>query len=274
MTTLSAKALRRWLPRRSPIAHKGTNGHVLLVAGSAGMTGAAVLTAWGALRAGAGLATVAADGEVRRVVHETLPEAMAVPRTEMSAYLRRRRITTLAIGPGLGVGRAQKALILRLLKRRLPTVLDADGLNNLTLKELPRMATLIITPHEGELAHLRGESRERIHARRETVARDTARRFGGVCVLKGHHTLIATPATVYKNPTGNAAMATGGMGDVLTGVIAGLLAQGLSPVEAAAAGVYLHGAAGDAVARADRGLLAHEVADAIPLALSRVQRAS
>jgi hydroxyethylthiazole kinase-like uncharacterized protein yjeF len=178
---LSPSVIRRLLPRRAADTHKGDFGHVLVVAGSRGMTGAAVLSALGALRAGAGLVTVASSRDVQSVVHHFLPEAMTIDRVGLQAYCRRRRITTLAIGPGLGVGAAQRALIQRLLKLKLPTVLDADGLNNLSLEALPRAAPfLVITPHEGELAHLRGISRDAVHARRSAIARGTANRFGGV----------------------------------------------------------------------------------------------
>jgi hydroxyethylthiazole kinase-like uncharacterized protein yjeF len=270
-SVLSSSIIRRLLPRRAADTHKGDFGHVLVVAGSRLMPGAAVLASLGALRAGAGLVTVACDRAVQMVVHHFIPEAMAMGRDGLEAFCRKRRITALAIGPGLGVGAAQKALVLRLLKLKLPTVLDADGLNNLSLDALPRPAGfLVITPHEGELAHLQGVARESIHARRAVAARETAQFFGGVCVLKGHRTLIADSRRLFENHTGNAAMAAGGMGDVLTGVIAGLLAQKLNPFDAACAGVYLHGLAGDLSAVADRGLLAHEVANAIPKALAQI----
>jgi NAD(P)H-hydrate epimerase len=253
------------LQKRPDGSHKGDYGHVLVVAGSDGMTGAAYLTALGALRSGAGLVTVASVDKARDVIRFCLPEAMSIGFSEVLPYIRKRRITTLAMGPGLGMGTAQKRLILKCLSLGLPTVLDADGLNNLSLKETKAS---VITPHEGELAHLLKTSREKIHANREKVTRQTAQAIQGICVLKGHHTLVSDGKQLYQNKTGNPAMATGGMGDVLTGVIAGLLAQGLSPFEAASQGVHLHGLAGDLAAKADRGLLAHEVADALPKAIA------
>jgi hydroxyethylthiazole kinase-like uncharacterized protein yjeF len=275
MHLLKPADIRRLLPLRNAVSHKGNFGHVLVVAGSDTMPGAAVLSALGALRAGAGLVTVAASPVVQHVIHAHLPEAMTISREAMVAYSSKRKISTLVIGPGLGRGSRQKNWIRALLKLRLPTVLDADGLNNLTLKTLPQDAShLIITPHEGELAHLRGETRDAIHAERAEKAQATARQFGGVCVLKGHRTVIADARTLYVNPTGNPAMATGGMGDVLTGVIAGLLAQKLLPLAAATAGVYLHGLAGDLAAVSDRGLLARDVAHAIPQSLARLRRPS
>ena len=127
LSALNSSFIRHLLPLRAADTHKGNFGHVLIVAGSRGMTGAAVLSALGALRAGAGLVTVAGDRDVQSVVQHFLPEAMTINRVGLEAYCQRRRITTLAIGPGLGVGAAQKALIQRLLKLKLPTVLDADG---------------------------------------------------------------------------------------------------------------------------------------------------
>jgi len=271
---LSSSVVRSSLPPRPLDAHKGKNGHVLFITGSQGMPGAAVLSALGALRAGAGLVTVATVASAQAVVHGWLPEVMTIDRADIDAYIKRRHITTLAIGPGLGMGAAQKLLIKKLLKKNLPTVLDADGLNNLSLKELPHSAPyLIITPHEGELAHLRKETRDALHRRREKAAQDTARAFNGICVLKGRHTLIASTREMKTNPTGNPAMASGGMGDVLTGIIAGFLAQGVEPFQAACVGVYLHGGAADLSAVSDRGLLAHEVANAIPQALASVRSA-
>ncbi len=256
--------------RRGVDSHKGDFGHVLVIAGSQSMTGAAYLAALGALRVGAGLVTVASVEEVCRVVRVRLPEAMTLDVADIFPYIKKRSINALAIGPGLGVGNAQKRLIQKLLALGLPTVLDADGLNNLTLKQLSRKPHVILTPHEGELSRLLGVSRFVIHSHRKGLAQKTARATSGVCVLKGHRTIIASLRHVQLNQTGNPAMAAGGMGDVLTGVISGLLAQGLAPFEASCLGVYLHGLAGDLAAVSDRGLLASELAMKIPYALKKM----
>ena len=254
------------IPRRPVASHKGNNGHVLVVAGSSNMTGAAYLCALGTLRAGAGLVTVAAPSAVRLIIAKRLPEAMTLAVQDIKDYVRRRTITTLAIGPGLGKGMGQRNLVLGFLRMDLPVVVDADGLNNIHSQDL-KGSSAVITPHPGELARLLGKSVNEIQKDRVKVASETAKRLNLVCVLKGHQTVISDGKRAFLNATGNQAMATGGMGDVLTGVIAGLLAQGLSAFEAACAGVYLHGLAGDMAAVGDRGLLASEVAQTISGAL-------
>jgi hydroxyethylthiazole kinase-like uncharacterized protein yjeF len=242
---------------------------VLIVAGSRGMTGAAYMCALGALKTGVGLVTVALPESSRRLLTGRLPEAMTVALSGIKVYVRRRTITTLAVGPGLGVGTSQKKLVLELIRMRLPMVLDADGLNNVHPKDF-KVRQTVITPHPGELARLLGVSARVIQKDRVHAARSTAKRLGVVCVLKGHRTVISDGRRTCINPTGNPAMATGGMGDVLTGAIATLLAQGLTPFDAACAGVYLHGLAGDLARVSDRGLLATELASHIPHALKKI----
>jgi len=247
------------------------------------MTGAAYLCALGALRVGSGLVTVASSDEARAVIRNRLPEAMSIRFSEVLPYIRKRRIQTLAIGPGLGIGVLQKRLIRKLLALKILTVLDADGINNLSRvggratgdradcgPPLRWHSDVILTPHEGELARLLGVSRETLHRNRKKFAKQMATTFGGVCLLKGHRTLIADATRISENTTGTPAMATGGTGDVLTGVIAGLLSQKLSPFDAARLGAYLHGQAGRLAAQGDRGLLAHEVADAVPRVIQKI----
>jgi NAD(P)H-hydrate epimerase len=270
------------IPRRPADSNKGKNGHVLLVAGSRGMTGAAILSGLGALKVGAGLLTIALPKSARRIVAGRLPEAMTLPLPEtqggylgskatqvIRTYVRRRTITTLAAGPGLTVHPSIKNVIQSLLKMPFPIVLDADGINSVASKDL-KGTQAIITPHPGEMGRLLGLGTKEIQKDRVAICRDTARNLGVVAVLKGKGTVVSDGARTMVNSTGNAAMAAGGMGDVLTGVIAGLLAQGLSLFDAACAGVYVHGLAGDLVAKGDRGLLASELADKIPHALSRL----
>jgi hydroxyethylthiazole kinase-like uncharacterized protein yjeF len=281
---LTATQIRRIIPRRSLISHKGENGHLLIVAGSRGMTGAAYLCALGALKAGAGLVTVGAPEAVRRIIASRLPEAMTLPLPEtregylssgaiqaIKHYVRRRTITTFAAGPGLSVHPSVRAVIKALLKADLPIVLDADGLNNIKPGDI-KGKPVVITPHPGELARLLGVTTRKVQTNRPEITRETAKRLGIVSVLKGHRTVVSDGQRVLLNPTGNPAMATGGMGDVLTGVIAALLAQRLSRFDAACAGVYLHGLAGDLARISDRGLLASEVANSIPKALRKIGR--
>lgn len=233
------------------------------------MAGAAILSGLGALKAGAGLLTIALPEFIRRTVSSRLPEAMTIVPGEISAYVSRRTITTLAVGPGLGQGVVQRHLVLRLLGMELPIVVDADGLNNLSPIDL-KYCPAVITPHPGELARLLGKSIKEIQKDRVKIAVETGRQLNVICVLKGHQTVISDGVHSFLNTTGNQAMATGGMGDVLTGMIAGLLAQGLSLLDAACAGVYLHGLAGDLARVSDRGLLATDVAAHIPQALKRI----
>jgi NAD(P)H-hydrate epimerase len=255
---------------------------MLLIAGSRGMAGAAVLSALGALRSGVGLLTVGIVESARRILTSHVPEAMTLPLPEtkdgflspsavriIKDYVRQRTFTILAVGPGLGTGVPQRNLVLAVIRMNLPVVVDADGLNNIHPKDL-KDRSVVITPHPGELARLMGISRQKVQKDRVGLARNTAKSLGVICVLKGHRTVISDGRITCINPTGNPAMATGGMGDVLTGVIAGLLAQGLPRFEAACAGVYLHGLAGDMARVSDRGLLATELAAKIPYALKKI----
>jgi NAD(P)H-hydrate epimerase len=162
--------------------------------------------------------------------------------------------------------------VVKLILKRwtIPLVLDADGLNNVGASDLKGHPSLIITPHPGEMARLMHFSTKAVGQDRVGMAGKIAREQKLCCVLKGHHTVITDGKTTRINPTGNPAMATGGMGDVLTGVVGGLLAQGVEPFDAACAGAYLHGLAGDLVQASNRGLLASEVAGAIPQALAKI----
>lgn len=281
---LTAAQIKKWLPKRPVTSHKGLNGHVLLVAGSRGMSGAAALAARGALRIGAGLITVAIVDSEREVITRQLPEALTLPLPEthegvltenalplLRECFRKRSVDVLAIGPGIsvnaGVARVVKALI-----KEGPgmKVLDADGLNNVRLADLSGCSDLVITPHPGEMARLMNVDPHTVKATPIPIAEKAAREASVTCVLKGHPSVISNGQDTRLNPTGNAAMATGGMGDVLTGAIAGLLAQGLDPWAAACAGTYLHGLAGDLARVSDRGLLATDVAEALPQALAKV----
>jgi hydroxyethylthiazole kinase-like uncharacterized protein yjeF len=281
---LTAAQIRKMLPKRPATTHKGQNGHALIIAGSRGMSGAAELCARGALRVGAGLVTSGIVESERSVVTRQLPEALTLPLPESAdgavrpeafaairEYLEHRRINVLAAGPGLSVSRAVAGVVMSLVKDTdQPLILDADGLNNAKIEDLQDRENLIITPHMGEMAKLMRIEIDTVQREPVRVAENVAREYGVLCVLKGHHTVITNGRKTAINPTGNAAMATGGMGDVLTGAIAGLLAQNLDPWEAACAGVYLHGLAGDLARVSDRGLLATDVADALPKALAKI----
>lgn len=266
-------------------AHKGTFGSVLAVAGSASYRGAAALAVEGALRTGAGIVTLASVEPVLAAVAARLPECCLCP-CEAGAEggispqnidrIRRQKASVLLAGPGLGYtaqSAARAAETRALVKTLLPgfsgsAVLDADGLNAAAQllaegKTLPHPAgELIVTPHPGEMARLTGLSAAEINADREEIARQYAKKWNAVVVLKGCRTVVAAPdGRVCTNPTGNPGLARGGSGDVLAGMTAALLACGLPAYEAAACAVYLHGAAADRAAAAlgEYGMLPHDI---------------
>lgn len=283
---VTAADISPWFRKREGDSHKGTYGHVLLIGGSEDKPGAVLLSGRAVLRTGAGLATVALPDKAFRKFPKNFLELMFVPLTShRSGTLSKTAWTkllkaaegkkTVAIGPGLGVNADTKALVKNaILKLDVPLILDADALNALSLADLKkRKSPAILTPHPGEMSRLTGLSTAKIQKDRIGIARDFAVANGVLLVLKGSRTVTATPAgKVFVNSTGNPGMATAGMGDVLTGVIASLIAQGLEPERAAVAGVYLHGRAGDRVAErlGDRGLLASDVIDEMPQALKEI----
>jgi NAD(P)H-hydrate epimerase len=266
---------RERIPVRAPDTHKGTYGHVLVVAGSRGKPGAAALTGLGALRAGAGLVTVASRPDALSQVLIHAPELMGaelppggpLSAADLDALLHALEDkSSLVIGPGIPRGDETGRMIASLLERiSIPCVIDADGLNALTddpdvLRRAK--APVILTPHPGEMARLLGTTAGAVQEHRTEAARRAAETFQAIVVLKGSATLIALPDwTLYANPTGNPGMATGGTGDVLSGILGGLLAQEIPPVDAAIAGVYAHGLAGDlAAARVgQQGLIATDL---------------
>jgi hydroxyethylthiazole kinase-like uncharacterized protein yjeF len=289
----------RWLePRefaafavpRKPDGNKGNYGHALIVAGSVGKSGAAVMASWAALRVGAGLVTAAIPEPVLPMVAAPNPEVMTepLPSTDTGSislnalqYDRFDEIakgkSVLAIGPGLSTHTETVQFVRNVVGKYLdvPIVLDADGLNAFAgraqeLKAVRKM--LVVTPHPGEMARLTGSSTKEIQSRRLEVARKAAADWNAIVVLKGNQTVIAVPdGNAWINSTGNPGMATGGTGDVLTGMLAGLIAQHFPSLPAAATvcfGVYLHGLAGD-VAYANIGeapLMATDLIRAIPRA--------
>ncbi|WP_456410122.1 NAD(P)H-hydrate dehydratase [Oceanithermus sp.] len=265
---LEPEAMRALLPARPGDAHKGSVGRVLVVGGAPSYTGAPALAALGAYRAGAGLVTVAYPRDAAGV--EPPLEAVRLPVARwQDARLAEARAEAVAVGMGGGEGGGAAARAV--LRLRKPTLLDADALYPEVLKVYAEAALpTVITPHPGEAARLLDQSPAAVAAEPLAHARELARRYRTVAVLKGGPTVICKPGRCAVNTTGNPAMATGGMGDVLSGVIAALLAAGLEPWDAARLGVYLHGLAGDAVARV--GLVARDVAEALPGARARLAR--
>jgi NAD(P)H-hydrate epimerase len=250
------------LPARARYANKGNEGHVLVIGGDHGMAGAARLASEAALRTGAGLVSVATRAEHVVSIHATRPELMVravVGPDALQPMLQRASV--LATGPGLGRAAWGQSLWLAALDAGMPLVLDADGLN--LLAETPRRFTAptVLTPHPGEAARLLGSTTASIEKDRFAAVRALARKYSAVVVLKGAGSLIADPdGRLDVCPWGNPGMASGGMGDLLTGVIAALLAQGCSAWHAACLGVGLHARAGDSAARhGERGLLASDL---------------
>jgi ADP-dependent NAD(P)H-hydrate dehydratase / NAD(P)H-hydrate epimerase len=289
LTRRGAAAL---LPDRPPDGHKGRFGHVLVAAGSRGKAGAAALAAEGAARAGAGLVTVACPAGANAILQGALPEAMCAPLAETAegelaaaaaddlVRLAAER-DALVLGPGVGRSAEPRALVRRVARAaRVPLVLDADGIVAFAgepelLRE--RASTAVLTPHPGEAGALLGRDAADVNRDRIGAARAIAERTGAVVVLKGAATVVADPdGRVRVNPTGGPVLGTGGTGDVLAGVVGALLAQGLAPFDAASAGAYLHGAAGDLLADeiGRAGILAGDVARALPQAAEALRRAA
>jgi ADP-dependent NAD(P)H-hydrate dehydratase / NAD(P)H-hydrate epimerase len=261
---------------RLATTHKGTYGHVAIIAGSPGRSGAAVLAARGAIRSGAGLVTVITDAESAKLVNAGSIESMTFSGDDVLSFVANK--DAILIGPGLPDDDTGYARVRELIDViALPLVIDASALNAFASRpnELnPHRQPRVLTPHPGELARLLGTTATEINAHRVDIAREAARITGCVVVLKGFQSLIAEPnGRVNVNPSGNPGMATGGMGDVLGGMIAALLARGVDPFAAATAAVYLHGFAGDMLRdeMGDIGLAALDLAERIPSAIKRLR---
>ncbi|WP_418791570.1 NAD(P)H-hydrate dehydratase [Phosphitispora sp. TUW77] len=280
MTT--PETVRNLMPYRALDGHKGSYGKILVVGGSQGLSGAAAMASMAALRAGAGLVTLAVPDGIHSLMEVKLTEVMTKPLPETEEMTISLKATgavlemmeaydVLALGPGISTNESTVEFVREILPQLgKPAVIDADGLN--ALVDSPDIlktcqAVPVLTPHPGEMARLLGIKINEVQNNRVEVALEAAVRWNAVIVLKGFRTVIAGPdGTVYINPTGNPGMASGGIGDILTGVIAGLIGQGLTSIEAAVAGVYFHGLAGD-IAALEKGmisLVAGDVMDCLP----------
>ncbi|MFB3895650.1 MAG: NAD(P)H-hydrate dehydratase [bacterium] len=261
---LTASEMKSILPFRKPDTHKNNFGHVLVLAGSVGFTGAATLTSISALRAGAGLVTLGIPKSLCDIMESKLTEVMKLPlpETEQRSLALKaeqpimefaKKATVLAIGPGLSLNEETKQLVRKIvIQSTLPMVIDADGITAISddLSVLQQAkAPVILTPHPGEMARLLHSISKMVQSNRIELARRFAQDYNVILVLKGARTVIAEPTgQVYINSTGNPGMASAGVGDVLTGLIAGFLSQKVSPLNSALLGVYLHGLAGDLAA--------------------------
>ncbi|MBI2915204.1 MAG: NAD(P)H-hydrate dehydratase [Firmicutes bacterium] len=292
---ITGELVRGALRPRSPASHKGTFGHVLVVGGSRGMMGAPVLAARAALRIGAGLVTSAVPQSLQGVASAALTEGMTLglPQGE-DGWLKlasgeevlaaAAKTSVLAVGPGLGRDPGAAAMVCSVVAAApVPCVVDADGIS--ALAERPELAEerrsgevkcpLVLTPHPGEMARLLGTSVEEVQKDRLAAARTASQLWEATVILKGARSVVCSPTgDLHINLTGNPGMATAGSGDVLTGTVAGLVAQGLPPEEAGIAGAYLHGLAGDMAAgdRGEAGLLAGDIIEQLPQATRRTMR--
>jgi NAD(P)H-hydrate epimerase len=286
---LEARDAAAAFPPRRPASHKGDFGHVLVIAGSLGKTGAAVLAGTGALRAGAGLVTVATPAAVLPLVAAARPELMTEPLPAPAETLGPEAVPralelaegrdAVVLGPGLGQSREVREFVAEFVARcGKPLVLDADALNALAaaaLASLPRAPATLLTPHPGEMARLLGTTTREVQSDRAASAWRLAAATGAVVVLKGQRSIVAEPSgRAAVNPTGNPGMASGGTGDVLSGIAGALLARHRDAWLAACAAAYVHGRAGDLAAR-ERGqeaLVAGDLLEALGAAILSAQR--
>ena len=276
MLELNHEKVLSILPNRDPFAHKGKFGKILLLCGSRGYTGAAALSAMGALRSGAGLVFLGVPESIYAIEAVKLSEPVVFPLPDAGGTLspdavpeileRLPKMDAVLIGPGLGQSDGAFAAVKAVLENFTgPVVVDADGINNLSRhKDILRDRTdpTILTPHDGEFVRLGGVIGKDRAESAAALAKDT----GAMVLLKGHRTVITDGESCYVNHTGNPGMAVGGSGDVLSGIIVSLLGQGIAPLEAAACGAWLHGAAGDRCAAeiGQYGMLPTDMLEVLP----------
>ncbi len=287
---LDAEGIKKILKLRQANSHKGTYGHVFVLAGSVGKTGAAAMASLGAMRAGAGLVTLGIPKSLNSIMARKLTEVMTLLLGGSSSgvlgyeavesimpFIRDKKV--MVLGPGLTASEPVTRLIIRLISEsKIPLVIDADAVNCLAkdvgiLKRVK--APIVITPHPGEMARLVGLTAKDVQEDRIGVASRFAMKNKIIVVLKGARTIIAEPSgRIFINPTGNPGMATAGTGDVLAGMIGGLIAQGYSPIDAANMAAYLHGMAGDEVAKkkGQIGMMATDILDVLPELIAQIVR--
>lgn len=272
------------LLHRSPKAHKGDFGHIFILAGSARFSGAAVLCAESAMRSGAGLVTLGIPKSLNNAIIKIKPEevmTLPLPQTSsgslsLGGYKKIKdfikNIDVLVMGPGLSQDKSTQSLVRKIVSKiDKPAVIDADGLNAL-VGHLECVKDRILTPHPGEMAKLSGFSVKKVQGNRKDIAKKFAKNYKVTLVLKGQNTVVTDyKGNFYINKTGNPGMSTAGSGDVLTGMIAAFLGQGLNPFNAAKYAVYLHGVAGDLAAKekTQLGMIASDIIKKIPEAIKR-----
>lgn len=286
-----SKSVSQVLEPRYEDTNKGTYGHLFILAGSPGKSGAAALSAMGAQRSGAGLVTLGIPKSLNLVMEQKTTEAMTepLPETNLETFgpdsveraleVIRERKTAIAIGPGISTTSETRDFLYEIIRNsELPMVIDADALT--LIGDYPKILNeakvpIVLTPHPGEMARLAGITTVDVQADRIGTALDFSTKFDVYLVLKGARSIISTPkGEVFINTTGNAGMASGGMGDVLTGVIGGLLAQRVDPADACKLGVFVHGLSGDLVAaqNGEAGIIASDVANKLPEAIREISK--
>jgi NAD(P)H-hydrate epimerase len=288
-TSITPDRVHALLPERPTIGHKGTFGHVFVIAGSRGLSGAVKLAVEGALRSGAGLVTAGVPEPLADIAATSLLEGMtymlpantgeSLSHTAVTPALEfARDKSAVVLGPGLSKHPETRRFVLEFVPNcPVPLVIDADGLNCLSAD--PTVLTsaaspCLLTPHPGEMARLTKRTTAEVQATREAMTTLFARSHSCTVALKGKNTVVSDPlGGTYVNPTGNAGMATAGTGDVLAGLLGGLLAQGMKAIDAALLGVYLHGLAGDlaAEARTERGMISRDLLEAVPEAWKHIE---
>ena len=276
------------MPHRKADTHKGSFGHVFVLAGSLGLTGAAYLSSQAAIRSGSGLVTCGIPESLNAIMEIKLLEVMTLPLPEtkdrsfacsaLEKILKfSEQINCLALGPGISRNKETQRLSREVIKKiNTPLVLDADGI--IAIAEIPdilkkRKSPSVLTPHPGEMARLLGKATAYVQGNRVSVAQKFAKKYKSIVVLKGYRTVVTSPGgETYVNETGNSGMSTAGAGDVLTGMIASFIGQGMEPYSASVIGVYLHGKAGDLAARdiGQFGMIAGDILKKLPEAIKEV----
>lgn len=288
---LTSESVDGILGPRYEDTHKGTYGHLFILAGSPGKSGAATLSALGAQRSGTGLVTVGIPKSLNPIMEQKTTEAMTepLPETNLETFgpqslertlkIAGEKKTAIAIGPGISTTDETREFLYEIIRNSdLPMLIDADAItlvsdNPEILKEAK--APLVLTPHPGEMSKLAKITTEEVQADRINVALDFSTKFNVYLILKGARSIISSPqGGIFINTTGNAGMASGGMGDVLTGIIGGLLAQQIDPVDACKLGVFVHGLAGDIVAEqnGEAGIIASDLANCLPRAIKEISK--
>jgi hydroxyethylthiazole kinase-like uncharacterized protein yjeF len=282
---ITASDVDQWIPKRKHSSYKGTEGHVLIVAGSKGMTGAALMCAQSALMMGAGLVTILCPHSLLPIYANNVWEALTLPVQEtdegsisLDAFetiiSSNRKYDAIVIGPGLGLNPSTQSLVQRMVSEiEIPMLIDGDGLSAISTKNLEdRAGQWVVTPHPGEMARLYDTKISEVQSKRFDYVKRLSE-LGGVSILKGPYTIISSPEETFVNPTGTSAMASGGMGDVLAGMIGALMAKSIPTINAVSSGVYLHGFAAETIA-ADQKIeciTATQLISNIQQALSRVR---